>query len=65
MVMDRERIVFYEGRANTTNEFLFSNLHLGIFENEVSENLQALCIKPIKFNRLDMILALNNKLIAN
>ncbi|HKM92517.1 MAG TPA: hypothetical protein VJY41_02600 [Prolixibacteraceae bacterium] len=63
----RGKVNFEDFKLTETNanEFLFSNIELGIFDNEAitdstSENLQL-----IVFNRLEMILELNSKLIAN
>ena len=61
----RGKVNFEDFKLTETNanEFLFSNIELGIFDNEAitdstSENLQL-----IVFNRLEMILELNSKLI--
>ncbi|MBN2261943.1 MAG: hypothetical protein JW735_03460 [Prolixibacteraceae bacterium] len=63
--MEKERIIFYTKENQSINEFLFSNLHLGIFDNEVLKIENETKIKLMVFNRLDMILDLNRSLIAN
>jgi hypothetical protein len=63
--MEKERIIFYTKENQSNNEFLFSNLHLGIFDNEVLKIENETKIKLMVFNRLDMILDLNRSLIAN
>jgi hypothetical protein len=52
-------------KSRVFSEFMFSDLQLGIFENEVFYQEHKKAIRLIVFNRLNMILNLNNKLIAN
>lgn len=47
------------------SEFMFSDLQLGIFENEVFQQNSTKTLRLMVFNRLDMILKLSKKLIAN
>ncbi|HOO85689.1 MAG TPA: hypothetical protein PLS94_14055 [Prolixibacteraceae bacterium] len=63
--MEKERIIIYKGKSQSINEFLFSNLHLGIFDNEVLKIENETKIRLMVFNRLDMILDLSRSLIAN
>lgn len=63
--MEKERIFFYKRELNSISEFLFSNLHLGVFDNEVLIIEKKTKIKLIVFNRLDMIIDLSRSLIAN
>lgn len=63
--MEKERIIIYKGESESINELLFSNLHLGIFDNEVLKIENETKIKLMVFNRLDMILDLNRSFIAN
>ena len=50
---------------NIQSDFSLSNIELGLLENEVyNENADGK-LKIIVFNKLEMILELNNKLFAN
>lgn len=60
--MNFENLYLLEKNAN---EFLFSNIELGIFDNEAITNSTSENLQLIVFNRLEMILELNSKLIAN
>ena len=53
------------GKEKINNDFLFSDIDLGIFDDETSEVPENQIFYIISFNRLEMILELNSKLIAN
>lgn len=63
--MEKEGIINYRGENKSTNEFLLSNIDLGIFDCELLDRKNAQSLNILVFNRLDMILELNSKLIAN
>lgn len=53
------------GDVEIQSDFMLSNLKLGLLENEVFCESKERKLKLIVFNKLDLILKLNNKLIAN
>jgi hypothetical protein len=63
--MGKEGIINYKGENKSINDFLFSNVDLGIFECELLDRKSTTGLKMLVFSRLDMILELNSKLIAN
>lgn len=47
------------------SDFNLSNVELGLLENEVYNEKEEDQLKLVVFNKLEMILELNNKLYAN
>lgn len=55
----------HRGKEKIINDFLFSDIDLGIFDKETLELSACQVIFVVNFNRLEMIIELNSKLIAN
>lgn len=55
----------HRGKEKIKNDFLFSDNDLGIFDKETLELSACQVIYVVNFNRLEMIIELNSKLIAN
>jgi hypothetical protein len=53
------------GKKGVFSEFMISDVQLGLFESEVCNYNNLNSIKILEFNKLDLILKLNDKLIAN
>lgn len=55
----------YMGYNKNQSDFNLSNVELGLLENEVYNEEDKNQLKLLVFNKLEMILELNNKLYAN
>jgi len=63
--MDKEKMGYLKNNEEAETTFFFSDLKLGIFDNEVYNYQLEGKIELMKYNRLEMILDLNRQLIAN
>lgn len=63
--MDKGKRKATLGYEDVQQEFMLSDVELGILERETYSRKQDGPLKLIVFNRLEMILELNRKLFAN
>ena len=64
-IMKKVKGVLLRREKNIQSDFKLSNVELGLFENEICNDCSGNLLELIVFNKLDMILELNKKLIAN
>ena len=63
--MDIRNEGYFDNCGDEVSEFMFSDLELGIIQNELGEAKTGGGTELIVFNRLEMILEINNILYLN